>query len=236
MKKNIDRNSLLRSLKATMKNTRLEKIEMESRNLDWVKLYDKLEGYAKKSSKLRASKMTIEEYKTILESKNYTLLLNRKIRNSADVITTMCIAYSWMPTMLEINDTDNLIDGIATELSKLDTIGLYSEREKNLIFNLARITNNSIVGAIKTLHLIDTDRFPLIDSRVLLAWKKLFKNNKNVQSLGYSWNVGKKSSNLDRLIEKYFYYRAFISYWSGNLRDVNARDIEFRFYLSGDRN
>ncbi len=211
-------------------------MEFDTLHFDWVKLYDKLEGYAKKSSKLRISNMSIEEYKTILESKNYTLLLNRKIRNSADVITTMCIAYSWMPTMLEIYDTDNLIDGIASELSKLDRIGLCSESEKKLIFNLARITNNSIVGAIKTLHLIDSDRYPLIDSRVLLAWKKLFKNNRNVQSLGYSWNVGKQSSNLNRLIEKYFYYRAFILYWSSNLSDVNARDIEFRFYLSGDRN
>jgi hypothetical protein len=219
-----------------MKNTGTQIMEFDTLHFDWVKLYDKLEGYAKKSSKLRISNMSIEEYKTILESKNYTLLLNRKIRNSADVITTMCIAYSWMPTMLEIYDTDNLIDGIASELSKLDRIGLCSESEKKLIFNLARITNNSIVGAIKTLHLIDSDRYPLIDSRVLLAWKKLFKNNRNVQSLGYSWNVGKQSSNLNRLIEKYFYYRAFIRYWSSNLSDVNARDIEFRFYLSGDRN
>ena len=222
-----------------MKNDYLSRIVKNTSNLDWEKLYEDLSEMASRSEKLRKSEMSLDDFKNLIESKNYTLLLNRKIIDEGDLVAAMCIAYSWMPTMLEIRETEVPLGAIAAELSQLDAISLYSEKEKDLIANLARITNNSIVGAIKTLHLINSERYPLIDSRVLIAWKKLFGNNQkmqSVESLAASWNIGHKLVNLTNLIEKYFYYRAFIFFWSSNLRGVSSRDIEFRLYLSGDKN
>ncbi len=220
-------------------NEYLIKIERNASDCNWNKLYETLDRSSSKSKKLRDSKKSLKEYKKLLESKNYTLLLNRKIKDEEDLITAMCIAYSWMPTMLDIIGSEIQIKQLATKIEKLDLIEWYSPTEKEIISKLSRLTNNSIVGAVKTLHLIEPNRYPLIDSRVLIAWKRLFGTLQNkgiVDPLGASWNVGKKDKNLNKLIDKYFYYRAFLYFWSSKLKKgVKPRDIEFRLYILGDK-
>jgi len=214
-------------------------IEFNNLTIDWNKLYDTLDRESNKSKKLRNPKTSLKEFKKSLESKNYTLLLNRKIKDEKDLVAAMCIAYSWMPTMLEIHGKRRGIKNLVDKLSKLDSIEWYSSAERKLISTLSRVTNNSIVGAVKTLHLVDPDRYPLIDSRVLIGWKNFFNKKINTgieRSLGSSWNLGRNEETLDRLIKKYFYYRWVLIYWSSNLKKgVTIRDIEFRLYLIGDK-
>jgi hypothetical protein len=206
---------------------------------DWEKLFELLDSNAHKSKKLFEAGVNLHQYKALVESKNYSKLLNRKVENEVDLITAMCIAYSWMPTMLDIHGTENEIKVLANEIADVNTIDLCSDEEKRMIFSLARITNNSIVGAIKTLHLIDSERYPLIDSRVLIGWKKLLLmvgDEFSIGKIGYSLEVGRKQEHLNKLIDKYFYYRSFINDWVSNLANgTSVRDIEFRLYLLGDR-
>jgi hypothetical protein len=202
-------------------------------------IYSELDNKCKTTKKLRNSQLSLNEYKKMVESKNYAILLNRKIYDERDLIATMCIAYSWMPTMLEIHGKPGELKNLSRQLSNLGNVELDSEAEKKIIRSLARITNNSLVGAIKTLHLLDHNRYPLIDSRVLVGWKILFETeikDKLVHRLGTSWNFGENYKRLDKLIENYFYYRAFLRLWAGKLKNgVTPRDIEFRLYLLGDK-
>ncbi len=222
-----------------MDNDYLINIKNSTSCCDWVRLYKILDQKAQNSKKMKYSKEKLDEYKIKIESKNYESLLNRKINNENDLVTAMCIAYSWMPTMLEIHGTKEDIEQVTLQLISLDSVKWYCPNEKAIIFNLSKIVNHSIVGAIKTLHLIDPNRFPLIDSRVLTAWNKLMVNIQDtctIESLGGTFNLGHDMKNLNKLIEKYFYYRAFIIHWKSNLdKDIKIRDIEFRLYLMGDK-
>ena len=206
---------------------------------EWRKLYEILDLNANKSKKLILAGMNLNQYKRLVEGKNYSKLLNRKIENEVDLITAMCIAYSWMPTMLDIHGTENEIKVLANKIADINTIDLCSFEERIMIFDLAKITNNSIVGAIKTLHLVDSERYPLIDSRVLIGWKKLFSiagGDFSIGKIGYSLEVGSKQEHLNKLIDNYFYYRSFVNEWISNLANGTlVRDIEFRLYLMGDK-
>ena len=213
---------------------------IENSKSDWVRLFEVIDGESKKSKKLVFPRRTLDEYKSYVESKNYTILLNLKIDEDKDLITAMSVAYSWMPTMLDIHADEREINQIANKIRKLEFVEWKSSEEVDLISQLSRVTNNSLVGAIKTLHLIDPSRFPLIDSRVLIAWKRLMNvahGFLEIEPLVYSWNIGNKQENLRKLILKYFYYRSFIFDWVSKLDNgITMRNIEFRLYLMGDKN
>jgi hypothetical protein len=213
---------------------------IENSKSDWIRLFEVIDCESKKSKKLVVPRRTLDEYKSYVESKNYTILLNLKIDEDKDLITAMSIAYSWMPTMLDIHADEREINQIANKIRKLEFVEWKSSDEVDLISELSRVTNNSLVGAIKTLHLIDPLRFPLIDSRVLIAWKRLMNAAHGfleIEPLVYSWNIGSKQENLRKLILKYFYYRSFIFDWVSKLDNgITMRDIEFRLYLMGDKN
>jgi hypothetical protein len=201
-------------------------------------LFKKIDKVAVQSKKLSDTGMQLQQYKEFVESKNYSKLLNRKIESINDLVTAMCIAYSWMPTMLEIHGDEIDIQSIVEKIVHLRSMEWYGDEEIELIYRLSKVTNNSIVGAIKTLHLIDSNRYPLIDSRVLIGWKKLqllAGKEYSIASLGISSEVGKNQEHLHKLIDKYFYYRNFIVSWAKELDHLVERDLEFRLYLMGDR-
>jgi hypothetical protein len=76
------------------------KIENETSLSHWNDLFEFIESEARKSRKLVNSKLMLADTKKSIESKNYTALLNQIINNERDLVIVMCIAYSWMPTML----------------------------------------------------------------------------------------------------------------------------------------
>lgn len=222
-----------------MKNEYLFKVENETSLCNWNDLFEFIDSEAKNSKKIIQSELNLSDYKKSIENKNYTTLLNQRISNESDLVRVMCIAYSWMPTMLDIHLDDARTAIILNGIKSLKSIDLESNEELILISELSKAANNSLVGAIKTLHLINPSRFPLIDSRVLIAWKRLMKvanDFMQIEPLVYSWNIGSKQENLKKLILKYFYYRSFIFHWVSQLdKGITVRDIEFRLYLMGDK-
>lgn len=206
---------------------------------DWVRLFEIVDLEAQKSKKLLSPRRTINEYKAYVESKNYSDLLNLEVTKSTDLVKAMCIAYSWMPTMLDIHLNDARTAIILKRIKNLKDIDWGSDEELILISELSKAANNSLVGAIKTLHLINPNRFPLIDSRVLIAWKRFIDiagYTIEIKNLGNSWNIGSHQEQLQKLILKYFYYRYFIFEWVSNLENgMSMRDIEFRLYLMGEK-
>ncbi len=84
---------------------------------------------------------------------------------ASDLVRIAHMSYGWMPTILELYTGDNnisLADG-ACILQKAKTGAQVSKSE---ISNLARLVNNSLVGASKLLHFCAPDRYAIWDSKI----------------------------------------------------------------------
>lgn len=101
----------------------------------------------------------------------------------------LCIAlahmvYGWMPTILnETNDkirawTKNNWSEIKRSLEKAKSGKNLSKNELN---NVMVLTNNSIVGTSKLLHFINSNVYPIYDSRVFHAIRKLAGDKKKTE-------------------------------------------------------
>lgn len=73
------------------------------------------------------------------------------------------IVYGWMPTILEISSSDDVVDRAADILNRVRN-GAQIDLEKISVLKAA--INNSVVGASKVLHFLKPDSYPIWDSVV----------------------------------------------------------------------
>lgn len=158
----------------------------------------------------------------IFDSYSYFLNNPRRLQNTDDLITTISIAYSWMPTMLDIFDNNEkslaLLAKDIKGFKRINTSKKLLQKEieiKELLQRLSRATNNSIVGASKVLHLFFPANIPIFDSRTLKAWNKLFPAKMKIPNL-----------NAKNQVKYYYNYWLALLYWKERLSKSNVREIE----------
>ena len=153
----------------------------------------------------------------------------------------MCIAYSWMPTMLDIyTDGKNSLKEyvpIVQKFSKLKSSKHLLKNEKIIkedLVKLAKLVNNSTVGASKMLHLFFPKYVPIIDSRVLIGWNQFFKPDYiNYPQLKLPDTFPAK---IESQVELYFKYWMFLLDWTETIKGSTIREIEEAFYWVGKNN
>jgi len=89
---------------------------------------------------------------------------HRKRFAAADLVRGAHIAYGWMPTVLELHPgrSNMTLDKGAQLLTRAKRHGLTDAQ----IEDLARLINNSLVGASKLLHFVAPEKFAIWDSNV----------------------------------------------------------------------
>jgi hypothetical protein len=100
---------------------------------------------------------------------SYPYLLNHFAAKPAlcpeDVVCGAHMVYGWMPTILELGPESVHADlgGAAELLSKARKQGSLTDNE---LGRLAKLVNNSLVGASKLLHFVAPNHFPIWDSKI----------------------------------------------------------------------
>jgi hypothetical protein len=115
----------------------------------------------------------LEPNTTVLQDNSYILSYPHLLSYFAakpsfgpeDVIRDAHMAYGWMPTVLELYPEPPNIDlpKAAELLTKAKTAGVLTDKD---IEQLARLVNNSLVGASKLLHFVSPQRFAIWDSKI----------------------------------------------------------------------
>ena len=137
------------------------------------------------------------------------------------LIDGACLAYAWMPTILNFK-TQQFAESIVV----LNQARGEESIDRTQLDTLARLINNSIVGASKLLHFINPKQYAIWDSRVCkcltgedgevtsidayvdyLAMCKRITNQINYEPLheSYEQQVGYAVTPM-RSIEQYFFY------------------------------
>lgn len=137
----------------------------------------------------------------------------------------IAFAYSWMPTIPNVKVIDSKQWREIKRL--LPTIAKNPGALEKLLSILIPIINNSLVGTSKVLHFISPKHVPIIDSRVLATWNRIFKQNKELTL--------KKTLLLDsdktRQIKNYLKYRDMLITWQSKCgRNILLRDLEKLLY------
>lgn len=115
----------------------------------------------------------IESHTKIPQNKSYIVsyphilsyFTSKDTFDSADLVLGAHIAYGWMPTIVDLNIGPSNIDlkGGAELLTRAKSDGTLTDKE---IESLARLVNNSLVGASKLLHFVAPTRFAIWDSKI----------------------------------------------------------------------
>lgn len=194
--------------------------------------------FHKKLLKLAA---TYKSQSNVISYYPKAISLKLKPTTENDVYIAMCIAYSWMPTMLDIytNGEKSLNDyvPIVQRFSKIKTLNAINKNEKTIsddLVKLAKLVNNSIVGASKMLHLFYPKTVPIIDSRVLIGWNQFFKfeySNKPKLKIPDSF-PGK----IESQVELYIKYWKLLMEWTETVSGSTIREIEEALYWVGKNN
>lgn len=190
--------------------------------------YNKL---IKLSSTLKDKSNTTSYYSQALSLKLKPLTTN-------DLYTAMCVAYSWMPTMLDIYSSEtNSLKNYLSVVQRLGKVKVLKDIIKNEakikedLVQLFKLINNSIVGTSKMLHLFYPKQFPIIDSKVLIGWNNFFKmeikDNPDLKLQEHF--AGKPEGQVDLYIK----YWKLILEWSESLKGSTIREIEEAFYWIG---
>lgn len=80
-----------------------------------------------------------------------------------DLVIGASFSYSWMPTMLQVQGSDEDWVAAAGILNSSREMRITSKESLGL---LARVINNSLVGTSKLLHFVSPERHAIWDSRV----------------------------------------------------------------------
>lgn len=185
----------------------------------------------KLSTNLQATKKNISFYPKAIS-------LKLKPDTEKDLYVGMCIAYSWMPTMLDIyTDGTNSLEDYIPLVQRFSSI----KKQKDLIKNettikqdlvvLSKLVNNSMVGTSKMLHLFFPKYVPIIDSRVLVGWNEFFKiHYLNHPDLKLPTTF---PARIEAQVEIYFLYWKMLLKWIEATEKSSLRDIEESFYWIG---
>lgn len=190
----------------------------------------------RKGFKRNKNESYLDCYRRYIDKDVYNAYINLPCNTRDDLYRIAGIAYSWMPTMLDLyieeeNDWNTLLQQIKEFINNNRNI------RRNLVDRLSRVINHSIVGTSKTLHIINPEFAPLIDSRVVRGWNDFFAEEirmKKIQNLPSSLHW---SNNKDRMkkIDKYIEYWDNLLKWKNSLDNkISIRDIEIIFYLLGE--
>ena len=185
-------------------------------------LYEKLADWAAKYKPKRREK--------IFDTYPYFIKYKRQLKTTGDLIVAISIAYSWMPTMLDMyGQTEKSFDKLKKEISQFKSFSSSALLEENkpmikkILAKLSRATNNSVVGASKVLHMFYPRHIPILDSRVITAWNKLPKIEKaKIPAL-----------NNNNREECYYQYWLGILYWREELKHKGVRRIEKKLFDYG---
>lgn len=154
------------------------------------------------------------------------------------IFTAASLAYSWMPTMLELfpKNANNLAAELKAvqELGAIQSVSDFEKNEDQISEWLQLLTstiNHSVVGASKTLHLFYPNHIPILDRRVLKAWQKLFgKHYKKHPVLKLATSVPYASG---RQVPLYMKYWKLMLQWKENSGLSSIRELEEPLYWSG---
>ncbi len=188
----------------------------------------------KKQKATEVSKFDVRKKRIENEKIAYNAYIGHPCRCRTEFLIIAAIAYSWMPTMLNLHfeeyfEWNDLLDLII----KLEND--HSVRV-DLIKKIAPNCNNSLVGASKILHIIYPDEVPMIDSRVIAGWNHFFKDEINEESiLKFPKSININEKNIDKRLKSYIDYWDMLKDWKNNLVDVSMRDLEYYFYYIGDK-
>lgn len=184
-------------------------------------LYKKLAAGASNYNPIRGKK--------IFDTYPYFIKNKRKLRTADDLIVAISIAYSWMPTMLDMYEQSEIsLAKLKKEIVRFKAIHssvalLKKEIEiKETLTIFCKATNNSVVGASKVLHLFYPLQVPIFDSRVIRAWNKLLPAMSKIPILSQRNQVN-----------CFYNYWLGILYWKENLGHIGVRKIEKKLFEYG---
>lgn len=118
---------------------------------------------------------SIEENEGLKLSYLYNKVLYFKISDENDVIRLAMMAYGWMPTMnkgrmitseIDLTSIKDLLIKIQNTTKPETALKLVFEEGKSTIDEFIKITNNSVVGLSKTLHILNPNIFPIVDKHL----------------------------------------------------------------------
>jgi hypothetical protein len=202
---------------------------MKTTKKQYQNLYKKL----LKFSKLNTTQRALNIRKRI-EGQGFPIILKSPLKKPDDLIRIIHMVYAWMPKMIvSFEDGIKAISkGTLYKLAKEARSGKISEeKERNLLVNLASLTNNHIVGASKVLMIINQKRYPILDSRVIRNWKIFFKKNP-FPDIPVINNPSIKDNKA--MVKNYIEYQKAIQMFAKGA-GRSLRDIEFLFYYAGKK-
>lgn len=178
--------------------------------------------------------------KVVKKYNHYNGLINAGLKADTenDFLLSASAAYSWMPTMLDLYPAEP--GRFSKELKAVQQLGAIKtivdfnnkeEQIKKCLSLLCNTINRSIVGTSKTLHLFYPVHIPILDSRVLKAWLKIFgKHYKKYPSL----KLGKTIPyNSNRQVPLYMKYWKLMLQWKENAGCNSVRELEETLYWLG---
>lgn len=196
---------------------------------------DLLEQLIKKSTIQKASNL-----KGKYNLYNHITKMNPQPDSINNLILAMSVAYSWMPTMLDVylNDKKELNTALRI-VNYIGTINTLNDFDSNLVkiekglIKLTSIINNSIVGTSKVLHIFFPNTIPILDSNVLLGWNKCIERQfKKYPELKLTINV---PTTLNRRVSLYMKYWRLLLMFKQNVKQRNIRVIEEPLYWIGSK-
>ncbi len=163
---------------------------------------------------------SIEENERLKLSYLYEKVLYFKISDENDVIRLAMMAYGWMPTMnkgrmisseIDLTSIKELLINIQNTSEPETAFKLVFEEGKKIIEKFIKITNNSVVGLSKTLHILNPQIFPIVD-------KHLYNGIKN-----YGHHIGFKLES--KKIDLNF-YKDFTKHLIIDMKLEQVREVE----------
>jgi len=207
--------------------TQTKELEMPVLNEDLFELF--LSKAAKK--KKQKARISYDLYKHAISWK-------AKPETTEDLLLAMCVAYAWMPTMLDVYIADKKeLKKLLQAVKGLGTIRSVADFDKNngkiqkWLLELIPAINNSVVGTSKVLHIFYPDYIPIIDTNVLKGWKimvgKYYKKNPELQL-----PVGIPSV-TSRQVNTYLKYWRTLLVMMENTKTKSVRMLEEPLYWIG---
>lgn len=170
---------------------------------------------------------------------NQAIKTGLKPETENDLYLAMCIAYSWMPTMLDLyvekgTKLQNYIP-LVKRFKKYTTVNELKDNERLIVadlIKLSKLVNNSVVGASKVLHIFYPKMIPIFDSNVVKGWGDFFKTEMTLLpelKIPTYFNT----MTIEKQCEVYFKYWYYLLLWSNNTKEKGIRRIEESFYWVG---
>ncbi len=128
----------------------------------------------------REKTKSIEENEKLKLRYLYEKVLYFKISDENDVIRLAMMAYGWMPTMnkgrmiiseIDLTSIKDLLIKIQNTTEPETAFKLVFEEGKSTIDEFRKITNNSVVGLSKTLHILNPNIFPIVENTYIMELK-----------------------------------------------------------------